>query len=287
MRSETRKMIVFLICSVAAAALALKPLYDLITMGRPPDYYFHIPLVPAVSAIILYRRRKRLGRGEPGSLWGGAACLALGTLLVVLDLMRSPGLIAHAQLRAAGSILILSGAFLALFGKRAFRRALFPFLFLAFVIPLPLTWMDDVVKVLVVASTGSTHLLFRIFHVPFVQEGAVFRLPGFDIMVAHECSGIRSSLALLITTVLAGQIFLDRPWKKIVLVLAVFPVTVFKNAVRIVTLYLLSYFVDMRIIQGGFLHRSGGFIFFGLGLVMLAYILWLLGDPRSSGEKKA
>ena len=174
---------------------------------------------------------------------------------------------------------------MALFGKEAFRKALFPFLFLVFVVPLPLAWMDHIVSALVTASIGFTHLLFRAFGVPFVQEGSVFYLPGFDIEVAQECSGIRSSLALLITSVLAGQIFLDRPWKKIVLALAVFPVTVLKNAVRIVTLYLLSYFVDMRIIQGGFLHSSGGFIFFGLGLVMLAYVLWLLGSPREAWEK--
>ena len=94
-------------------------------------------------------------------------------------------------------------------------------------------------------------------------------------------SGIRSSLALLITSVLAGQVFLVGRWRKMLLALAVFPVTIFKNAVRIVTLYLLSYFIDMRIIQGGFLHRSGGFIFFGLGLVMLGYVLWLLRAPGS------
>ncbi|MEO0250273.1 MAG: archaeosortase/exosortase family protein, partial [candidate division WOR-3 bacterium] len=110
--------------------------------------------------------------------------------------------------------------------------------------------------------------------------GSLFQLPGFDIVVAQECSGIRSSLALLVTSVLAAQLLLDRRWKKIILALAVFPVTVLKNAIRIVTLYFLSYFVDIGFIEGGFLHRSGGFIFFGIGLVIIAMILWLLKDPR-------
>jgi exosortase len=285
MSAKTSKLILFLLAGAAAVALAFEPLHVLVSTGRPADYYSHIPFILAVSLYILFKRRKVLYRGEPSSLLLGSLVIALGLGSVLLDGFGSPGLISHAQLRAAGSILILIGSYLALFGKEPFRRALFPLLFLLFIIPLPLAWMEIIVQALVKASTGFTHILFRAFGIPFVQDGAVFYLPGFAIKVAQECSGIRSSLALLITSVLAGQIFLNRRWKMITLAVAVFPVTVLKNAVRIVTLYLLSYFVDMRIIQGGFLHRSGGFIFFGLGLVALAYVLWILGSPREAWER--
>lgn len=287
MKPESRKVILFLLAAVAAAAVSFGPLYVVVRSGRPPDYYSHIPLVPVVSALVLFRRRKKLVNGASGSFPTGYVVLAIGLGLVTLDLIRSPGLIAHAELRAGGAILILAGAFISLFGTEAFRRALFAFLFLTLAIPLPLAWMEEIVRVLVIASTGFTHLLFRLFQVPFFQEDAIFRLPGFDIVVAEECSGIRSSLALVITSVLGGQLLLDRPWKKIVLALAVFPITVLKNAIRIVTLYLLSYFIDMRIIQGGFLHRSGGFIFFGLGLIMLAYVAWLLMSPKKAYPRAA
>lgn len=277
--ARAKNAILFLLL-MAAAALSFGPLSTLVRTGRPADYYSHIPLIPVVSGWILLRRAKNLSKGETGSPLLGGAVITLGIALVIFDWSCSPGIIAHAELRAAGAILILSGAFVALFGNRAFRRGLFPFLFLAFIIPLPITWMNFIVSILVSASTGITHLLFQALGVPFVQGGAIFYLPGFDIQVAQECSGIRSSLALLITSALAGQTFLDRPWKKIVLILAVLPITVLKNAVRIVTLYLLSYFVDIRIIQGGFLHRTGGFIFFGIGLLILGYVLWLLRSLR-------
>jgi len=282
---KKRKVVLFLIAGVISVASAFEPLLTLVRTGKPADYYSHIPLIPVISAFVLFKRRKSLFEGEPGAGFPGFAAMALGLGLVIMDSLRAPGLIAHAELRAGGGVLILWGAFLALFGERAFLKALFPFLFLLFVIPLPLNWMGYLVSSLVIASTGFTNLIFRALEVPFVQEGSIFRLPGFDIEVAQECSGIRSSLALLITSVLAGQIFLSRRWKKILLALAVFPVTVLKNAVRIVTLYLLSYFVDMRIIEGGFLHRSGGFVFFGLGLVLLAYVLWLLRSPRERGVR--
>jgi exosortase len=284
MTAKTWKTMLFLFAAVVAAALSYQPLLTLMRGGPHRDYYTHIPLVPLISAYVFFLRRKKLVREEPGSPLAGLAVLILGAGLVLVDLLFPSALVVRAELRTSGSILIAAGTFLALFGPAAVRNALFPFLFLLFTIPLPLAWMKHVVSILVTASTGFTHLLFLAFGVPFIQEGSLFRLPDFDILVAQECSGIRSSLALLITSVLAAQMFLNRPWKKVTLALAVFPVTVFKNAARIVTLYLLSYFVDMRIIQGGFLHKSGGFIFFGLGMVMLALILWLLRSPGEAWE---
>jgi exosortase len=276
MTPVTRKTILFLFCAAAAIVGAFGPLNDLVRNGQPADYYSHIPLIPVISAYVLFRRRKQLFKGGPGSLLLGLAVMTLGAGLFIFDKFCQPELMAHAEICASGVILFLSGSYLVLFGKSSFQKALFPFAFLVFVIPLPIAWMELVVSTLVAGSTGVTHLLFKAFGVPFVQEGAYFYLPGFNIEVAQECSGIRSSIALVITTVLAGHIFLDKSWKKGLLALAVFPVTVFKNGVRIITLYLLSYFVDMRIIEGGFLHKSGGFIFFGLGLVIMGYILWVL-----------
>ena len=279
------KSILFASAATAATALASEPLVALITSGRPADYYSHIPLIPVVSAYVFFRRRKKLSWDGSGSPFLGIMAMALGFGLVMFDLSGSFDLVPHAELRVGGSLLMLYGSFLALYGTSAFRKVLFPLIFLVFLIPLPLTWMRYVVSALVTSSIGATHLLFRAFGIPFFQTGPIFYLPGFDIEVAQECSGIRSSLALLITSVLAGQIFLKGPWKKLAFAAAVFPVTVLKNAIRILTLYLLSYFIDIRIIRGGFLHRSGGFIFFGVGLIIMAYILWLLKSPREALER--
>ncbi len=277
-----RRLVIFLVCAAGAVVLTWSPLRNLVQNGRPADYYKHIPLIPIISAYILFRRKDRLFRGEPGSPILGTIAIVLSLCLFAIDVVRQPSLIGHVELAVTGAVLLLVGSFLMLFGRNAFGRALFPFFFLVFMVPLPIAWMEHIVSALVAGSMGVTHLLFTAFGVPLIREGAIFRLPGVDLEVAQQCSGIRSSLALLITSVLAGQVFLTGRWRKIALALAVFPVTIFKNGVRIATLYLLSYFVDMRIIQGGFLHKSGGFVFFGLGLVALAYVLWLLRKPIDS-----
>jgi exosortase/archaeosortase family protein len=97
-----------------------------------------------------------------------------------------------------------------------------------------------------------------------------------SIEVAKECSGIRSSLGLFITSILGCHLFLRTRWKKFILLLSVFPITVLKNGIRIVTLSSLAIYVDEKFITQSFLHRSGGFIFYIPALFLLGLILWWL-----------
>jgi exosortase len=130
--------------------------------------------------------------------------------------------------------------------------------------------------------------LFRIVDVPVLQEGFVFSLPNLKIEVARECSGIRSSLALLITTLLVGEFVLCSFWRKSLLVFSAVPILIFKNGLRIATIALLSVYVDPRFIHG-WLHTAGGVVFYALGLLSLFPILLLLkrGEAKSSSASRS
>ena len=288
LRLAKRRMIHPRIKKVVLAALLAFPfllaffsLRALIQDVQQTDYYSHIPLVPLISAYFLFRHRKELFANAGPLFLPGLLVMAAGLGLYLVGRTRFYGLNDTAALLISAVLIFSWGSYLFLFGTKALRSALFPLAFPVFAVPVPIVLMEKVVAILVWASTGITHLLFSWIGVPFVQEGAVFYLPGFSLEVAKECSGIRSSVALLITAVIAAHLFLKKFDKQALLALAVFPVAVFKNGVRIVTLYLLSYFVDMRIIEGGFLHKSGGFIFFGMGLVIMGFLLWILRGSNS------
>ena len=96
------------------------------------------------------------------------------------------------------------------------------------------------------------------------------------IEVAKQCSGIRSTMAMVITGVLAAHLFLRDNGKKLILMLTILPITVFKNGIRIVILTLLAIHVDERFLTGGFLHKSGGFVFYIPGLIIFGGILLFL-----------
>jgi exosortase len=115
----------------------------------------------------------------------------------------------------------------------------------------------------------------------------MFSLPGISIEVAKECSGIHSTLALFIVSLLAGHLFLSSGWKKFVLVLFALPIVCVTNGLRIAVLTLLAVYVDSSFMYGS-LHRGGGIGFFLLALLFLSAILHLLrkGEgPMSLGGK--
>ena len=100
-------------------------------------------------------------------------------------------------------------------------------------IPIPTLVLDNIVLALQKGSSQVTYVLFKLLGVPvFMQALSRFSLPGVEIEIAKECSGIRSSLALFITGILASHVFLRSGWRMIVLSLSMIPLAIFKNAVR-------------------------------------------------------
>jgi exosortase len=151
--------------------------------------------------------------------------------------------------------------------------------------------LDLVIRWLQEGSTDVTCAIFKALGVPVFREGFVLTVPGVAIEVASECSGIRSSMALLITCLLAGYLYLRSGWRILLLVLLVIPLSIIKNGIRIATLTLLSLYVDPSFLRGR-LHHDGGFVFFFLALAMIYPIFLLLKKaeekrmPSSTGEAR-
>jgi len=231
----------------------------------------HLILVPFMTLALLYSRRDLLfAEGAPGmavAAWRLGGLLALSWIASVLAAAGGP---VYALSLAAGAIVAawVTG-FAACYGTPAFRAGLFPLLFLGFAIPIPSTFVAVAVLLLKSGSARVVAALFGLTGTPFHQEGYVFTLPAFAIVIADQCSGIRSSLALVITSVLAGQRFLTTPWKRVLVVLVAVPFAVVKNGFRIVALCLLATHVDPGFMTGA-LHHEGGIVFFIIGLAFLA-----------------
>jgi exosortase len=253
-----------------------------VTLGN--DTYSHIPLIPVISSFLIYSERQRIF-SEPSWGWGigalfvlaGVACFVLGEL-GGWTTSAGTGL----SIEMLGVVLAWVGAFAVFFGAKALHAASFPFLFLVFMIPIPEPLLSPMILALQKGSADAAALVFSIFRVPVFRQGLVFFLPGVAIRVAEECSGIRSSIALVIMAVLAGHMFLKSFWKKTLLCLLVFPVAILKNGFRIATLSTLAAYVSPGFLFGR-LHRYGGLVFFVFGLVPLA--LFLMAFQKSEHGK--
>jgi exosortase len=169
-------------------------------------------------------------------------------------------------------LLVWMGAFALFFGTRAFSAARFPLLFLLFAVPIPQPLLSRIIYFLQERSADIAEQFFRLGGVPYFRQGLIFQLPGVAIRVAEECSGIRSSMALFITTVLAAYLFLNTTWRKVVLCLVVVPLAIVKNGLRIMVLTTLAIYVDPSFLRGN-LHHHGGVVFFLIALVPLGLLL--------------
>jgi exosortase len=251
------------------------------------EHYSHIVLIPLVSAVLIGLERRDIFARVETHRAVGASLLGAGALIAVVGQRLSESISLNDRLSVVGVGVVTSivGAFALCYGVRALRASLFPILFLYLMAPIPDLLLSRVILWLQIGSAEVTHTLFELAGTPVLRTGLVFALPGVTIEVAQECSGIRSSLALLITSLLAGHFVLRSPWAKAALVLATVPLLVVKNGVRIVTLSLLSIHVDPGYLSGN-LHQRGGIVFFALALALLMPILVLLQKSERSRQRR-
>jgi exosortase len=234
------------------------------------EYTPHFSLILLVSLYLMHARRKALFAQAAYCVQGGLPFVLVGILCYVLGVKLRFDLSPHdfMALTALGAVTVWVGGFVMFFGLPATRITLFPLGFLLFIIPLPEALLLRIITALQYASAEVVSLLFQLCPFPFTRESLYFTLPGLHIEVARECSSIRSSLALCIACMLANHLLLHRWWSKAAVLLLVFPLAVFKNGVRIVTLSLLTLYVDKDFMASD-LHSKGGVVFFGLALAML------------------
>ena len=260
---------------ILCGAFAL-PLREFATYARHSDVHSYVLLIPFVTAYLIYIRWKQLSR-ELSSAWGYALLLtATGTGALLASLRFTElGQNDYMTLIALSFVcFVIAGAFFFLGGKWAYS-AMFPLFFLAFMIPLPEAAVDFLENASKEASAEVANWLFLISGTPVLRAGTVFQLPGITIEVAKECSGIRSSLVLVITSLLAANMFLHTTWRRALLVCAVIPLGLLRNGLRILVISLLCVHIGPQMIHS-VIHRRGGPVFFVASLVPLFVVLWWL-----------
>jgi len=107
---------------------------------------------------------------------------------------------------------VLDGLCHRLLWIQVFRSLLFPFLFLFLLTPIPGPVLDKVISFPTNRFHGRDFALFKLSGVPVLKTGFLLSMPTLQIEVAKECSGIRSSMMLLITGLLLAHLFLRSFW---------------------------------------------------------------------------
>lgn len=265
----------FLLCiTLAWFWQPLVALYSM-TQEQPYSHYSHIPLIPLVSAYVFYLNRKAIFTSSEWSPFLGMILLGLG----VIGYWRADPVTFgtdYLSLMMLALVVATWGIFVFSYGLRSCRTFSFGLLFLLCIVPIPAGPLHMIIVFLQRSSAEVTDAGFSLLGVPVIRDGVVFGLSNVKIEVAEGCSGIRSTLSLIITSIVAGHFFLRSIWSKLGIVAVVIPLAIIKNGFRIVVLSLLSNYVDRSFVTNGLQHDSIGLPLFGLSVVILLALVWLV-----------
>jgi exosortase C (VPDSG-CTERM-specific) len=277
--------------ATALLAVFAGPLLGLINYAAGSQLYSYILLIPFVSAYLFYLRRDQLPKNYAIDLPLAVVSLAAGLGVLAftywLDFTgRAPAENDRLALLTLSFLCCLAAGGFFFLGRAWMRAAAFPLAYLIFMVPMPNAMKDALETASKYASAEVANLLFHLSGTPFLRAGLVFQLPNITIEVAQECSGIRSSWVLLMTSILAANLFLKTGWRRFALVVFVIPLAILRNGFRILVIGLLCVNVGPQMIHS-IIHRRGGPVFFVLSLIPFLLVLWWLGkgDVRTRQPK--
>ena len=266
--------------ALAATGLTLAfilPLDHLIHFALGDDLHSHILLIPFISLYLVWLRKSDWPVQSAPARKTAALFFATGGAVLAwhwwVNRSNHPLAVEDSlSLTTAAFVLLLAGLGALFLGGPTLRQLAFPFALLVFMIPLPVFFRDWIETSLQHGSAEAADGLFQICGMAVLRDGMVFRLPGMALQVAPECSGIHSTFVLFITSLLAGQMFLRQPWRRAALCLAVIPLALARNGLRIFVIGELCVHVGPHMIDSP-IHHRGGPLFFAVSLV--PFFLWL------------
>lgn len=162
-------------------------------------------------------------------------------------------------------------------GGKAMRIMWFPLLYMLFVFPPPesIVWM--VTNWLKVALSETSVSLLHALGYPIASAGVTIQIGQYQLLVADACSGLNSLISL--SAIALFYVYLRHHANvryAMLMFLAIVPVAVFANFVRIILLVLLTYHAGEAAAQG-FLHDFAGMTMFMTALITIFAIDHLVG----------
>src|SRR5271166_4830912 len=253
-----------------SVAIGWGPLSRTFSLAIQRDEYTYIILILPISLTFVVAEWKSVQLLPRRRAINALPAFFAAAAFVALTWTHHPWLTSDVRLSIQMLALITYwvGSFVLFWGTAVFRKLLVPLLFLYGMVPVPEIVLNTSIEGLQRGSAMVARLLFGVAGIPVAQNGMMLTIPGLTIEVAKECSSIRSSLLLLITTMLLAQVMLRSPLSKILAIAIALPGTR----------------VDAGFLTGR-LHRQGGIVFFLISLLLIFLMVRLLEVGEKSTQR--
>lgn len=232
--------------------------------SAPDSYYSHGILIPLICAFLVWQKRLKLESIPISSSNTGMAIFIIAMILQVGSIILEVYLIS-----AVSFLLMLAGLVLYLFGKKIFREIIFPYFFLLFMVPIPMSIINYVSFPMRSLATSSVVATLKTSGLPVMQKGFEIIFPRSTLLVDTPCSGMRSLITFLALGALFAYFLNASKKNKLVLFAMAFPVAFICNYLRILLLSFVTFVYGAKIATETFIHGFSGIMVFVLGFVFL------------------
>jgi exosortase len=253
------------------AALYLPTLAEITHAWSTHRYAAHGVLVPVLSALLLWSRRRELREHA------GAGCSAGLSLLAVAAGLAAVGHTVHSIAAHVVSV-VLAGLALALWlrGTAWTRLAAPALLFLLFMLPLPRGVAAAITLPLQLFLAGFAAAMLEVVHIPASQAGVLIQLAGLDLRVDETCNGLRFLMVLIVITTAFALIHIPTWTRRLIVIAAAVPAAVLANAMRITVIAAAAHLVGPQAAMSN-LHDYAGRIVWALALISMLSFGAILG----------
>ena len=261
---------VALAVGVGLLCLWLPTLWRLMRWVWPGDEQSQGPLVLLVSAALIgHKWPQWLARAQLCPVpqpYTQAAWGLLVSSLILYVMGRSQAVL----MLEVGALIGVLVALLALFGGwKALQVLAFPLCFLIFAIPLPEAVVASVTAPLKTAVSWVATQALHTLGLPVGRSGVMMTAGPYQLLVADACAGLNTLFTLealgLLYMHMVGHVKL---WRNTLLAILLVPIAFAANVLRVMALVLVTLFWGDAAGQG-LAHSMAGFLFFGLGLMLM------------------
>jgi len=233
-------------------------------------HHAHGLLIPPVVAYFIREELQAVKHLPTSSSVWGFAILVPALALHALDAGMHTEL-----LSAVALVMALPGLSLLFLGVARTRAILFPLLFLAFALPIPLALTETIHLQLRYLATAGTAAIVPLLGIPLFVEGTTLHMATGALQVADACSGFSTLYAAVAVAFLTAY-STKSPTRRALVLLSAAPLAIVANIIRVVVLVVLVVWQGPGILET-FIHPLSGMMTFAMSLPV---IFWLGGDPR-------
>jgi exosortase len=277
-----RKPNLLLYLWIALAAAAVVGMYAEVTAYFASRWfsqslYYHCSAVPFIVAWLVWRQVGTIEE-RPRPEYGGLVLLCVAALVYLAGMRTGARFVTGLSFP-----LLLLGITASLLGRVYLRALWLPLALTAFMVAIPEHVLGIIAMPMQMFSTKMTGIITRLMGFQLAYSGVTLDLHGFKFIVAQECSGLNSLMALLLVGAVLVEMSGLPTCRKLIVLALIFPIVIVANIVRLVSVIWLAEFIGAQLAVGALLHGGSDLIVY-LCAFMFVWLLIAALSPRSEDD---